>query len=131
MSTKVKKAAKTTEKVLTPAELKRQAKMMQALGRNEDDEEGEGEGEDGEGGKIQSILKLYTKGFTRSEIINLGGFNKTTVYRQTGEFNKMKKAPVMNYYGFEMFESRVQRIIKAKRVTRDKAVEMIMQSDLK
>lgn len=122
-----KKPKIETGKQLTPDEKKRKAKMSAILNAGNDDEDDEEEG----GGKIESILKLYSKGFTRGEIIHLGGFNKTTVYRQTGEFNKMKKGPIREYYGFEMFESRVERIMKAKKVTREKAVEMIMSADLK
>lgn len=124
-----KVTVKTTEKTLTPAEQKRQAKIQAILnaGQDNEDEDGEMGEEEGEG-KIKSILKLYTKGFTRKEIIQ-AGFNKTTVYRQTGEFNKLKKAPVMDFFGYEMFERRVLRIMASKKISRDKAVELLMSKD--
>ena len=83
-----------------------------------------------EGGKIENILSLYLAGVPPKEIINLG-FNKTTVYRQTGEVKKMRKAPVLKYYGFEMYEARIQRLMSTRKVSRDKAVDMITASDLK
>jgi len=87
----------------------------------------EEEGEDG--GKIVMILKLYIKGYSRKEIIQ-AGFNKVTVYRQTREYEKMKAAPQLEYYGYEVFEGRVQRLMKAKGLTREQAVETLMAKDL-
>lgn len=40
-------------------------------------------------GLIKQILQLYTNGFTCAQIIAYG-FNKSTVYRQTRELNKLR-----------------------------------------
>jgi hypothetical protein len=87
-------------------------------------------GEDGEGaGKIFKILKLYIAGYERTEIVK-AGFNRTTVYRQVGEYEKLKSAPATHYQGFPVFETRVQRVMQRKNMTREEAVEFIMQKDL-
>lgn len=88
----------------------------------------EGEVEE-EGGVIAQILALYIKGYSRKDIVK-AGYNKSTVYRQTGEFNKMKKGPVMSYFGHDMYEARVQRLMKAKGYNRAKAIEVISTKDL-
>jgi hypothetical protein len=92
-------------------------------------ESAEGSGEDEGAGKIQMILKLHIAGYERSEIVK-AGFNRSTVYRQVGEYEKLKKAPATHYQGFPVFESRVQRVMKAKSLSREKAVQYIMEKDL-
>lgn len=120
-----KTAVKKSEYKLDP---KKQARMNAVLG-NDPDAEDEGE-DDGEGaGKIVSILKLYTKGFTKKDIVAYG-FNRSTVYRQCKELDKAKQGPLTNYYGFEAYEGRIQRLMKAKGWTREKAVEFILQKDI-
>jgi hypothetical protein len=89
-------------------------------------EEGEEEGS----GKIVTILRLYRAGYTRSEIVK-AGFNRSTVYRQCGEYEKLRRAPATSYYGFELYEARVQRVMKKKGLTRDKAIEFITEQDIK
>ena len=119
-----KTAAKKAEFKL---DAKTRARMDKALGRTGEDDE---ESEDGEGdGKIVSILKLYTKGFSKKEIVAYG-YNRSTVYRQCKELDRAKKGPLMQYYGFEAYEGRIQRVMKAKGMTRDKAVEYILAKDI-
>jgi hypothetical protein len=86
------------------------------------------EGEE-EGGKIKMILTLYIKGYSRKDIIAVG-YNKTTVYRQTGELEKLRKAPAIQYYGFELFEARLQRVMKAKGMTREEAFDLVSSQDI-
>lgn len=81
------------------------------------------------GGKIDDILRLYTAGVPRSYIVRLG-YNKSTVYRQTRELDKFKKAPALEYYGHDLYEARLQRVMKSKSVTRDEAAEIILTNDL-
>lgn len=123
------KAAKPAKKENTKAEAAaakkhadRMAKIDELLNGKDD---GESESEGMEGGKIDSILMLHAKGFTNSEIIE-AGFNKSTVYRQVGELKKLQKAPALKYYGHELFEAKVQRIMKAKKLTHQKATEFIL-----
>lgn len=86
--------------------------------------------EDGEGhGKIWHILKCYTRGYSRVDIVK-AGFNRSTVYRQVGEYDKLRKAPATHYQGFEVFEMRVKRLMGTKKITREKAVEIIYAKDL-
>lgn len=92
-----------------------------------DDEDSEGEGD--EGGKIANILRLYTKGIKKRDIVAYG-FNKSTVYRQTGELDKYKKAPALKYFGHDLYEARILRLMQAKKLTRDKAVAQIASMDL-
>jgi hypothetical protein len=40
-------------------------------------------------GKIAQIMQLYTNGFTQAQIVAYG-FNRSTVYRQTGILNKLR-----------------------------------------
>ena len=80
-------------------------------------------------GKIEAILALWIKGYTCKDIVS-AGYNKSTVYRQVGDYEKMKKAPMMSYYGHELYEGRIQRLMSAKKISRDKAVEMIAKADL-
>lgn len=84
-----------------------------------------GEESEVEGGKIESILMLHAKGFTNKEIVE-AGFNKSTVYRQVGELKKLQKAPAMQYYGHDLFEAKVQRVMKSKKLTHAKATEFIL-----
>jgi hypothetical protein len=96
-----------------------------------DDEEGEGESEneDGGEGKIKRILRLYIAGYSRSEIVKEAGFNPSTVYRQTAEYNKLKKAPALKMQGFDLYEARILRMMSNKKVTREKAIEIIAEKD--
>lgn len=118
MATKkaTKKAApkKATKPAALPAKLQ---KVLDSM------EEGE---EEVEGGKIANILFLFTKGFTKKQIVDQG-FNRSTVYRQVKELEKLQKAPVMEYYGYEVFEAKVQRMAKAKGITRDAAYKLMMK----
>ena len=89
----------------------------------------EAEGLDTEASKIETILALHVKGYTNKEIIE-AGFNKSTVYRQVGEYKKLKRGPIKTYMGFPVFEARVERVMKARKMTREEAVEHIMAKDL-
>lgn len=82
-----------------------------------------------EGGKIHAILTLHIKGFSNVEIVE-AGFNKSTVYRQVGEYKKLKKAPATQYQGFPIYEARVQRVMKSKNCTREKAIQYIDKMDI-
>jgi hypothetical protein len=42
----------------------------------------------------------------------------------------LKTKPVVKHYGYEMFEGRVNRIMKRYKVTREEAVERIYAHDL-
>jgi hypothetical protein len=100
------------------------------LDGQEDDGEGDAADAADEGhGKIWHILKAYIAGYERKDIVAYG-YNPSTVYRQTGEYDKLRKAPATHYQGFEVFESRVQRIMRAKKLDRKKAVEYIYAKDL-
>lgn len=121
------------EAVTTPAPKKSKripieeyiARLQEA---NEESELEEGT-EDSEGpGKIVMILRLFTQGYSRKEIISVG-YNKSTVYRQTGEFMKLKKAPALKMHGFELYEARVQRLMARKNLSRNEAVEIIAEKD--
>lgn len=128
----VKKTAtsKTKKVVAKKAEYKLDAKTIarieNILGVNDED----GEAEEGEGeGKIAQILRLYVKGISRKDIVAFG-FNKSTVYRQSKELDRYKKAPAMQYFGHDLYEARIQRLMKAKGISRDKAVTTIASKDL-
>lgn len=101
-------------------EIKLSAKAKRAIADFQEEEEG---------GKIENILALYVAGVPPLKIIELG-FNKTTVYRQTGELKKLQKGPAVQYYGFELYEARIQRIMSAKKVTREAAVNLIAGLDI-
>lgn len=88
-------------------------------------EEGDGEA----GGKIVTILRCWRAGYTRAEIVK-AGFNRTTVYRQVGDYEKLRKAPAKSYYGFELYEARVQRLMQRKKLTREQAIEKIAELDI-
>lgn len=120
-NTTTKKA--TSKKTKFKLEAKREEKMFQILEQLEED------GDEEAGGKIKQILTLYVKGFSPKEIIAIG-YNRTTVYRQTNDFKKLQKAPALEYYGYELFESRVRKYMSAKKATRDKAVAALMEKDL-
>lgn len=109
-------AAKKPAKKLKPIE-----DLMEQL-----EEDGE---EIGEGGKIRAILMLWIKGYSRKDII-AAGYNKSTVYRQVGEYEKLKKAPAISYQGYQIFEGRVQAIMSAKKCSREKALQIIQGKDL-
>jgi hypothetical protein len=97
---------------------------------NEQAEEGEDQGK----GKIYRILKAYTAGYAAKTIAKYGKENKAwspvTVYRQTSEYNKLRHAPATHYQGFEIFEMRVKRVMAAKKMTREQAVDYIYEKDL-
>lgn len=81
------------------------------------------------GGKIKMIMRLFVAGYTRKEIIE-AGFNRTTVYRQTGEYLKLKKAPALQFHGYALYEARVQKLCEAKGLNREEAVDFITAKDL-
>lgn len=80
-------------------------------------------------GKIDTILALFHAGYTRKEIVD-AGFNRTTVYRQVGEYLKLKKAPALDFRGYSLYEARVRRLSEAKNITRDEAEMIIMEKDI-
>jgi hypothetical protein len=84
---------------------------------------------DEDGGKIVTILRLWRAGYLRSEIV-AAGFNRSTVYRQVGDYEKLRKAPATSYYGFELYEARVQRVMARKKISRDKAIQFIADQDI-
>jgi len=82
---KVKKAVKATvvvkpKKQLEPARIAAAKKLLSKLKSNP--------ATNGVG-KIAQIMQLYTNGFNQSEIVAYG-FNRSTVYRQCGELNKLR-----------------------------------------
>ncbi|HEY9196660.1 MAG TPA: hypothetical protein VIM77_10355 [Mucilaginibacter sp.] len=80
-------------------------------------------------GKIFLILKCYIAGYSRSTIVK-AGFNRSTVYRQCIEYEKLLKAPAKEYQGFPIFEARVERIMKTKKISRQQAIKLIYEKDL-
>ena len=101
-----------------------------------EDEAGEGDGEDEGEGKIKRIIRLFVAGYSPKEICTPwekggAGFNKSTTYRQTGEFKKQKSAPLLTFgtTGFTVYEARVQRMMANKKITREKAEEIIAEKD--
>lgn len=90
----------------------------------------EGEQEEGGEGKVKRIVRLYIAGYTPKEIISIG-FNASTVYCQTGAFKKLKKAPALTYgtTGFGIYEMRVQRMMREKKISREEAVKIIQDRD--
>ena len=98
------------------------AQLAEKAEENDELEEGEGMG------KIAMILKLHKKGYSNKEIIE-AGYNKSTVYRQVGEYKKLFQAPVKSYMGYEAYEGRIQRIMKSKSMTREEAAEWIAAKD--
>lgn len=121
----------TTPEPVKPIKKSKKMPIEEFMAREADklEEMAEGEGE-GEGpGKIVQILRLYTAGYSPKEIIK-AGFNKSTVYRQTGELKKLKAAPALKMHGFELYEARVQRLMSRKNLSRDQAVEEIALKDL-
>lgn len=107
---------------------------VKSLSEIDEDEEESAEGEEEGHGKIWHILKCYTRGYSKKDIAHYGKEYKAwaaaTVYRQCGEYDKLRKAPATHYQGFEVFESRVRRIMSAKKLSREKAVEYIYGKDL-
>jgi hypothetical protein len=120
-SKKATAKAKPTGKQKTQVDPKRLAAMEAILENILEDGE--------EGGKIHAILTLHIKGFSNVEIVEVG-FNKSTVYRQVGEYKKLKKAPATHYQGFPIYEARIQRVMKSKNCTREKAIAFIDKSDI-
>jgi hypothetical protein len=102
------------------------AKKLMPIEDYMDKLEEEGELEEG---KIVIILKLWIKGYSRKDIISVG-YNKVTVYRQVGEYEKLKKAPALNYMGYELYEARIQRLMAKKKISREDAVEVLAQVDM-
>jgi hypothetical protein len=92
------------------------------------DKQEESEGEEG-GGKIVTILRLHRAGYSRAEIVK-AGFNRSTVYRQVGDYEKLRKNPATSYMGFELYEGRVQRVMARKKLTREKAIQYIAEQDI-
>lgn len=135
----------STKKVSTPTTAKPVAnkgpkidipeyvKSLSEAGEDEDGEEIETGEEEGQG-KIWHILKCYVRGYDKKTIAAYGRDNNAwataTVYRQCGEYDKLRKAPATHYQGFEVFESRVRRIMSAKKLNREQAVEYIYSKDL-
>jgi len=115
-------ARKSSEPKQPISEFINQLEEKIAEAGEEDDEAGKG--------KIWFILKCYIRGYSRSTIVNEAGFNRSTVYRQCGEYDKLRRAPATHYQGFEVFESRVRRIMSAKGLNREEAVKVIYQKDL-
>lgn len=133
MATK-KPASKAKLMIETPAPKKVASRKMPideyiAKLTGGDDSDDDGDGEEKEGfGKIEMILRLWKKGYTRKEIVG-AGFNKSTVYRQTGEYDKLNGGPVKSYYGLEAYEGRIQRVMRTKSLSRDKAADYIAELD--
>lgn len=98
------------------------------------EQEEQGEGEENGKGKIWHILKAYTAGYEAKEIARYGrdtnSWSPVTVYRQTREYKNLREKPATHYQGFEVFESRVARLIARKGMTREQAVEHIYEKDL-
>lgn len=133
MSNKITLPAVVKEvKPLTVKEIKiLSAKAQKAIkvSQTEVDVDSEDFNEEEASGKIASILSLFVAGVPAKFIVRLG-YNKSTVYRQTGELTKLQKKPALNYFGYELFEARVLRTIKEKGLTRAKAVEFLIEKDL-
>jgi hypothetical protein len=106
---------------------KKKMSAEEYLARMADKQEEEGE-EEGSG-KIVTILRLHRAGYSRAEIV-AAGFNRSTVYRQVGDYEKLRKAPATSYMGFELYEARVQRVMKKKNISREKAIEFITEQDI-
>jgi len=101
------------------------------LAESADEQIEAGEAEEGdEKGKIWHILHLHIKGYSNGEIINLAGFNRNTVYRQVGEYDKLRTAPAKSYQGFEIYVARLQRIMSRKKMSREKAMAYLAEKDL-
>ena len=126
MSTK--KAAATATPVATVKKSRRkpiEEFIAQVTGEDEGEELEEGEGL----GKIAMILKCYVQGYTKKEIVK-AGYNKSTVYRQCKEYDNLHKAPITKFHGYDVYEGRIQRIMKNKNMTREQAAEWIAAKDL-
>lgn len=121
------KKAAPAKKVATKKPVAKKLKQIK-MDIEVDEVEEEEEEEEG-GGKIRNILKLFMKGFTAKEIV-AAGYNKSTVYRQTGELKKLQKGPALEYYGFDLYEARIQRVMAAKKLSRAKAIEYITKADI-
>jgi hypothetical protein len=118
----------TIEEKQSPAAKRKPIETFIAELNGGDEEDGM---EDGEGlGKIFQILKCYVKGYWKTEIV-AAGFNRSTVYRQCGEYDKLRKGELRSYQGFEVYEGRLQRIMKRKSLSRDEAAAWIAEQDLK
>ncbi len=130
MSTK-KSAAATIAETAKPAAPKksRRKPIEEFIAQVTGDDDGE-EQEDGEGlGKIAMILKCYVQGYTKKEIVK-AGYNKSTVYRQCKEYDNLHKAPITKFHGYDVYEGRIQRVMKNKNFTREQAAEWIAAKDL-
>jgi hypothetical protein len=121
-----------------PAVKSKRLPILEYIAELDGDTDGEeNEGEEGEGeGKVKRIVRLYIAGYSAKEICGKAekggaGFNKSTTYRQIGEYKKLLVAPALTFgtTGFQLYEARIQRMMQAKKVTREKAVEIITQKD--
>lgn len=121
--TTTKKSTKKSTPAVKPT---LSAKAKKAIS---DFKKAEEEGENEDGGKIAQILALFVSGVPQKEIVDLG-FNRTTVYRQTGELKKLQKAPALEYYGFDLFERRLQNVMKAKKLSREDAFNLVSEADI-
>jgi len=127
-ATKGKKAQAEEAPKVSEALINFVQKLMEALEEN-------GEGPETGHGKIYLILKCYIRGkFSKAEIAaygrEYGAWSPVTVYRQISTYDELKKMPATHYQGFDVFESRVQRLMKGKGMSREKAVDYIMSKDL-
>lgn len=113
---------------------KKRIPIEEALARLEDEiaekcDDGEGEPSEQGFGKIYKIIRLYNMGYTRSEIVKVG-FNRSTVYRQTGEFKELKTGNRRTMCGIELYEARIERIMRIRKIAREEAIQVIADKDL-
>jgi hypothetical protein len=102
----------------------RLADKMAEQGEDDNSEDGEQEK-----GKIWWILHLYNTGYERKDIVK-AGFNRSTVYRQCGEFDKLRKGHVREMYGLKLYEARIEMVMSRKKVGREEAIQIIAAKDL-
>lgn len=128
-----KKQSAAQSAPITPAPAQKKSKRMsieEFIAKVEQKQEESGDDEEGEGmGKIAMILKLYVQGYSKKEIVK-SGYNKSTVYRQCKEYDNLHKAPITKFHGYDVYEGRIQRIMKNKGFTREQAAEWISAKDL-
>lgn len=137
-ASKTKKAAskkpaakKAASKKATPAPEEKKRKGRKVIEVNPErvekavnllEEEGLEPGEGG--GKIEAILLLHSKGFSKKEIVE-AGFNKSTVYRQVNELEKLQQKPVLEYFGHTAYAGKIARQVKGHKVSVKEAVELL------
>jgi len=127
---KAAKAAKDAQTVTPKVEAKiayrltakQLSKMEKCLGLSDSSDEDFEMDEESITGKIDSILKLFTAGFSKKDIIAFG-FNKTTVYIQTRELTKRTKLPDLYYHGHELYEKQLREQVAALKATREKVLK--------